>query len=71
MQAVFGLDYTQDGSRVISELISYNMTDSEFTILIDMMNAEHDEVYALELDQKNSQLFIDAITKGKNLTKSC
>lgn len=70
MQAVFGLDYTQDGSRVISELISYNMTDSEFTILIDMMNAEHDEVYALELDQ-NSQLFIDAITKGKNLTKSC
>lgn len=70
MQAVFGIDYTQDGSRVIGELISYNMTDAEFTILIDMMNAEHDEVYALELDQ-NSQLFIDAITKGKNFTKSC
>lgn len=70
MQAVFGIDLTQDGSRVIGELISYNMTDSEFNILIDMMNAEHDEVYALELDQ-NSQLFIDAITKGKNFTKSC
>lgn len=69
MQAVFGIDLTQDGSRVIGELISYNMTDSEFNILIEMMNAEHDEVYVLELDQ-NSQLFIDAITKGKNFTKS-
>ena len=69
MQVVFGIDLTQDGSRVIGELISYNMTDAEFNILIDMMNAEHDEVYALELDQ-NSQLFIDAITKGKNFTKN-
>lgn len=70
MQVVFGIDLTQDGSRVIGELISFNMTDSELSILIDMMNNEHDEVYVLEIDQ-NSQLAIDAITKGKNFTKSC
>lgn len=67
MQALFGIDFTQDGSRVISEVISYNMSTFEFRRLVTLMNSEHDEVYALELDQ-NSQIFIDAITKGRNFT---
>lgn len=70
MQALFGIDFTQDGSRVISELISFNMKPSELEKLVTMMNEEHDEVYGLELDQ-NSQIFIDAITKGRNFTNIC
>lgn len=70
MQALFGIDFTQDGTRVISELISFNMKPSELEKLVAMMNQEHDEVYALELDQ-NSQIFIDAITKGRNFTNIC
>lgn len=70
MQALFGIDFTQDGTRVISELISFNMKPSELEKLVTMMNKEHDEVYGLELDQ-NSQIFIDAITKGRNFTNIC
>ena len=70
MQALFGIDFTQDGSRVISELISFNMKPSELEKLVTMMNKEHDEVYGLELDQ-NSQIFIEAITKGRNFTNIC
>lgn len=70
MQALFGIDFTQDGTRVISELISFNMKPSELEKLVTMMNHEHDEVYGLELDQ-NSQIFIDAITKGRNFTNIC
>ena len=67
MPAVFGIDFTQDGSRVVAEVIASNMTPYELEKVVALMNEEHDEVYALELDQ-NSQIFIDAITKGRNFT---
>lgn len=68
MQAIFGIDFTQDGSRVVSEVIAFNMKPSELEKTVSLMLAEHDDVYGLELDQ-NSQVFIDAITKGRNFTK--
>ena len=68
MDALIGVDLTQDGSPVVAEIIASFMTESEKkTKITYLMQKEHDLVYELELNQ-NSSLLLSLLAHAKEIT---
>lgn len=66
MNALIGVDLTQDGSQVIAEVISYFMTPTEERRLIMLMSQEHDQIFKLQLNQ-NSQLLLGMLASAHEI----
>lgn len=56
MTAIIGVDLTQDGGQVISEVFMNYFTKQELDKLIEMMLFEHDQVFTREVDPNSCSL---------------
>lgn len=62
---VVGIDYTDDGSRVISRL-SYNSlrSDNSLNQIMDGYKYMHDEAYIVDFDPSYEPFINEIVTKG-------
>lgn len=68
MTAIFGVDLTQDGGQVISEVFMDYFKAEELTKLIELMHFEHDQVFICEVDPNDCSL-LDLLKNAKEIIK--
>lgn len=68
MTAVIGVDLTQDGGQVISEVFMSYFTKQELDKLIEMMLFEHDQVFICEVEPNDCSL-LDLLKNAKEIIK--
>lgn len=68
MTVIFGVDLTQDGGQVISEVFMDYFTEREQDKLIEIMSIEHDQVFINYISPNNSFLF-DLLKSSKEIIK--
>ena len=68
MTAIFGVDLTQDGGQVISEVFMNYFKESELAKLIELMHFEHDQVFICEVDPNDCSL-LDLLKNAKEIIK--
>ena len=56
MTAIFGVDLTQDGGQVISEVFMNYFKPQELAKLIELMHFEHDQVFICEVEPNDCSL---------------
>lgn len=68
MTAIFGVDLTQDGGQVISEVFMNYFKAEELAKLIELMHFEHDQVFICEVEPNDCSLF-DLLKNAKEIIK--
>lgn len=68
MTAIIGIDLTQDGSQIISEVYMNYFTQSEQEKLIELMLWEHDQVFINDVDPNNC-LLLNILASAKEIIK--
>ena len=68
MITIIGVDLTQDGGQVISEVYMHYFTPEEKDKLIELMLWEHDQVFEAEIDPNNC-LLLDILSSAKEIIK--
>lgn len=68
MIAIFGVDLTQDGGQVISEVFMNYFTEMEQDKLTELMLIEHDQVFIDYISPNNSSL-LDLLKNAKEIIK--
>lgn len=68
MTAIFGVDLTQDGGQIISEVFMNYFKEAELTKLIELMHFEHDQVFICEVDPNDCSL-LDLLKNAKEIIK--
>lgn len=68
MTAIIGIDLTQDGSQVISEVYMNIFKPSEQEKLIELMLWEHDQVFISDINP-NDCLLLNLLAQSKEIIK--
>lgn len=68
MTTVFGVDLTQDGGQVISEVYMNYFTEKELAKLIELMLFEHDQVFITTVEPNDCSL-LDLLKNAKEIIK--
>ena len=68
MTAIFGVDLSQDGGQVISEVFMNYFKAEELAKLIELMHFEHDQVFICEVDPDDCSL-LDLLKNAKEIIK--
>ncbi len=68
MTVIFGVDLTQDGSQVISEVFMNYFTQTEQDKLTELMLIEHDQVF-IDYINPNSSSLLDLLKNAKEIIK--
>lgn len=68
MTTVFGVDLTQDGGQVISEVYMNYFTEEELAKLIELMLFEHDQVF-ITIVEPNDCSLLDLLKNAKEIIK--
>lgn len=68
MTTIFGVDLTQDGGQVISEVFMNYFKEEELSKLIELMLFEHDQVFICEVDPNDCSL-LDLLKNAKEIIK--
>ena len=68
MITIIGVDLTQDGSQIISEVYMNYFTEDEKTKLIELMLWEHDQVFEAEISPNNC-LLLNILASAKEIIK--
>lgn len=68
MTVIFGVDLTQDGGQVISEVFMNYFTQVEQDKLTELMLIEHDQVF-IDYINPNSSFLLDLLKNAKEIIK--
>lgn len=68
MTVIIGVDLTQDGSQVISEVYMNYFTQAEQEKLIELMLWEHDQVFINDVAPNNC-LLLNILASAKEIIK--
>ena len=68
MTVIIGVDLTQDGSQVISEVFMNIFTPEEQEKLIELMLWEHDQVFISDISP-NDCLLLNLLAQSKEIIK--